>query len=116
MCLIKRAKAILFTLTFWLASVPVTEAIDITRAEVQNGVAVVQGNKATKQAAISWETGNVGWTTNGGSFGFSGLVPADCVGQLSSPWLKCLRASVRHSDALEISHLSVPSDDERRVH
>jgi hypothetical protein len=67
----------------WLASVPFAEAIDITLAEVQNGVAVVQGNKAAKQATISWEAGNVGLTTKGGSFSFSGIVPADCVGQLS---------------------------------
>jgi Protein of unknown function (DUF1566) len=67
----------------WLVSVPFAEAIDIILAEVQNGVAVVQGNKAAKQATISWETGNVGQTTKGGSFSFSGIVPADCVGQLS---------------------------------
>jgi Protein of unknown function (DUF1566) len=79
----KHGGAILVTLTIWLASVSGTEAIDITLAEVQNGVAVIQGNKATKQATIFWESGNVGRTTNGGSFSFSGLVPGDCVGQLS---------------------------------
>ena len=65
------------------ASVPFAEAIDITLAEVQNGVAVVQGSKAAKQTNIVWETGRVGQTTKGGSFSFSGIVPADCVGQLS---------------------------------
>jgi hypothetical protein len=79
----KHGGAILVTLTIWLALVSGTEAIDITLAEVQNGVAVIQGNKATKQATIFWESGNVGRTTNGGSFSFSGLVPEDCVGQLS---------------------------------
>ena len=67
----------------WLVSAPFAEAINITLAEVQSGVAVVQGNKAAKKAAISWETSNVGQTTNGGSFSFSGIVPADCVGELS---------------------------------
>ena len=67
----------------WLVSVPFAEAIDITLAEVQNGVAVVQGSKAAKQTNIVWETGRVGQTTKGGSFSFSGIVPADCVGQLS---------------------------------
>lgn len=67
----------------WFVSVPFAEAIDITLAKVQNGVAVVHGNKAAKQATIVWETGDVGQTTNGGSFSFSGVVPADCVGQLS---------------------------------
>jgi hypothetical protein len=66
-----------------LVSASAAEAIEITLAEVQNGVAVVQGNKATKQAAIHWENGNVGETNKGGSFSFSGVVPASCVGQLS---------------------------------
>jgi Protein of unknown function (DUF1566) len=79
----KQGRAIIITLTLSLASVAVAEAIDITLAEVQNGVAVVQGNKAAKQATILWEAGNVGQTTKGGSFAFSGVVPADCVGQLS---------------------------------
>ncbi len=30
-------------------------AITITVAEVQNGLAVVQGNKAAKSASITWE-------------------------------------------------------------
>jgi hypothetical protein len=79
----KRLIGIAIAVALWLVSVPVAEAINITLAEVQNGVAVVQGNKAAKKAAISWETSNVGQTTNGGSFSFSGIVPADCVGQLS---------------------------------
>jgi hypothetical protein len=78
----KRLIPIVIALSIW-PSVAVAEAINITLAEVQNGVAVVQGNKAAKQATISWETSNVGQTSNGGSFRFSGIVPADCVGQLS---------------------------------
>ena len=67
----------------WLASVPLVEALNVTFAEVQNGVAVVHGIKAAKQAVILWETGNVGQTNPGGSFSFAGVVPADCVGELS---------------------------------
>jgi hypothetical protein len=79
----KRVIGIAIAVALWLVSVPVAEAITITLAEVQNGVAVVQGNKAAKQATIVWETANVGQTTKGGSFGFSSVVPADCVGTLS---------------------------------
>ena len=79
----KRLIGIVIALALWLVSVPVAEAITITLAEVQNGAAVVQGNKAAKKATVSWETNNVGLTSNGGSFSFSGIVPADCVGQLS---------------------------------
>jgi len=67
----------------WLVSVPLTEALEITFAKVQDGVAVVHGSKAAKQAVIRWETGSVGQTTPGGSFSFAGVVPADCVGELS---------------------------------
>mgnify|MGYP002481433460 CR=1 FL=1 len=56
------------------------EAITITLAEVQNGVAVVQGNKAEKSATITWDGVSVTQTSKGGSFSFSGTVPADCVG------------------------------------
>jgi hypothetical protein len=79
----KRLIGIAIALALWPVSVPVAEAINITLAEVQNGVAVVQGNKAAKKATIVWGTGDVGQTTNGGSFSFSGIAPADCVGQLS---------------------------------
>jgi hypothetical protein len=79
----KRLIGIVIALALWPVSVPVAEAINITLAEVQNGVAVVQGNKAAKKATISWETSSVGQTSNGGSFSFSGIVPADCVGELS---------------------------------
>jgi hypothetical protein len=37
----------------WLVCVPFAEAIDITLAEVQNGLAVVQGNKAAKLRGTS---------------------------------------------------------------
>jgi len=58
--------------------------INVTLAEVQNGLAVVEGNKAAKNTAIIWEsTKNVGNTNKGGSFSFSSLVPADCNGSLT---------------------------------
>ena len=79
----KRSINTLTTLIFFLVSASVAEAINITLAEVQNGVAVVQGNKAEKNAVITWESGNVGQTTKGGSFSFDGAVPPDCIGQLS---------------------------------
>jgi len=74
------ATVVLGALALFVSSV---QAITITLAEVQNGVAVVQGNKAEKNVAITWETSNVGQTTKGGAFSFFGIVPADCVGTLS---------------------------------
>ena len=59
------------------------QAINITLAEVQNGLAVVEGNKAAKSATITWEGDNVTQTNNGGKFSFSGIGPGDCVGTLS---------------------------------
>jgi hypothetical protein len=59
------------------------EAITITLAEVQNGVAVVHGNKAEKSATITWDGVRVTQTTKGGTFSFSATVPKDCVGTLS---------------------------------
>jgi hypothetical protein len=50
----KRLMNTIITSTVLLVSVPLAEAIDITLAEVQNGVAVVHGNKAAKQATIVW--------------------------------------------------------------
>jgi hypothetical protein len=59
------------------------EAINIDVAEVQNGVAFVQGGKAAANATITWEGGNVTTANKNGGFKFSGVVPADCVGTLS---------------------------------
>jgi hypothetical protein len=61
----------------------VAEAINITLAEVQNGVAIVQGNQAARRGTITWENASVTQANNGGAFSFSGVVPADCVGTLS---------------------------------
>lgn len=58
-------------------------AINTTLAEVQNGLAVVQGNKAKKHSNITWEGSVVTLSTNGGAFSFYGEVPSDCTGTLS---------------------------------
>jgi hypothetical protein len=57
--------------------------ITIKVAEVQNGVAVVQGSKAVPTADIFWEGVKVTQANTGGNFSFSGVVPADCTGTLS---------------------------------
>ena len=59
------------------------KAINIDVAEVQNGLAFVQGGKAAANATITWEGGNVVIANRNGGFKFSGVVPLDCVGTLS---------------------------------
>jgi len=59
------------------------QAINISSASVQSGVAVVSGGTAAANANISWEGGNVVKANKNGGFSFSGAVPADCVGTLS---------------------------------
>jgi hypothetical protein len=56
--------------------------LTIKVAEVQNGVAVVQGSKAPANASITWEGLQVTQANKGGNFAFQGPVPADCVGTL----------------------------------
>jgi Protein of unknown function (DUF1566) len=70
----------LVVLTGWLCSVEAVLKIRV--AEVQNGVAVVQGGNAPRSAPISWEGTLVTQANNGGNFSFQGEVPADCVGRL----------------------------------
>jgi hypothetical protein len=57
--------------------------IVIKIAEVQNGLAVVQGSKAVPNANILWEGTIVTQANKAGNFSFSGVVPADCIGTLS---------------------------------
>ena len=71
--------ALLFSALF----ISSAQAINVTLADVQNGLAVVEGNKATRDTAITWENLGVGQTNKGGSFSFSSVVPADCVGTLT---------------------------------
>jgi hypothetical protein len=78
-----KSLSVIMTLTIWVVFAVPAEAINITLAEVQNGVAVVQGNKAAKDTVITWETSAVGQTSKGGSFSFSGVAPADCIATLT---------------------------------
>jgi len=60
------------------------EAINISSASVQNGLAAVSGGKAASNSSISWEGGIVTTANKNGGFSFSfGVVPSDCVGTLS---------------------------------
>ena len=59
-------------------------AIKIEQATVQNGVAFVKGNGATKGAQITWEGFAVTTANkNNGGFSFFGVLPDDCSGALS---------------------------------
>jgi hypothetical protein len=58
--------------------------ITIETAEVQNGVAFIQGKGAVLGAPITWEGAAVTTAnTNNGGFSFFGVLPADCQGELS---------------------------------
>jgi hypothetical protein len=70
----------LVVLVGWCASAEAVLTIKV--AEVQNGVAVVQGSKAPANASIVWEGLQVTQANKGGNFAFQGPVPADCVGTL----------------------------------
>jgi len=60
------------------------QAINISSASVNNGLASVSGGKAAANSTIKWEGGNVATANKNGGFSFSfGVVPADCVGTLS---------------------------------
>jgi hypothetical protein len=59
------------------------QAINVSTADVQGGLAVVKGGKAAANATITWEGGNVATANKNGGFSFSGAVPSDCVGTLS---------------------------------
>jgi len=79
----KRIIETTFVLIVLLIYAPSAEAIKVNVAEVQNGVTVVRGNKAARNATITWEGADVTQSNNGGSFQFPGIVPSDCVGTLS---------------------------------
>lgn len=69
---------------FWLLGfVSSAEAIKIKVAEVQKGVAVIQGSEGAKNATITWEGSAVTQVNPNGGFSFNGVIPADCVGTLS---------------------------------
>jgi hypothetical protein len=53
--------------------------IKIETAQVQNGVAFIQGNSAALGAQITWEGGAVTTAnTKNGGFSFFGVLPANC--------------------------------------
>jgi hypothetical protein len=65
-------------------SSPAEAVIKIDIAEVQKGVAFIKGNGAQLGAQITWEGGLVTTANNkNGGFSFFGVLPGDCVGELS---------------------------------
>jgi len=79
----KRMLLATVTVVYVAIVVSSAQAINISSASVQSGLAVVSGGKATPNSTISWESGNVAKANKNGGFSFSGVVPADCVGTLS---------------------------------
>ena len=66
-----------------IASVSGAEAIDIYFAEVKNGGAFVQGDKAVAYSTITWEGQGTAAANRYGGFRFIGVVPQSCIGTLS---------------------------------
>jgi len=97
--------AVAVSLVIGLASS--VHAINIVIAEVQNGVAVVRGNQAARNAAITWETANVTKANNGGAFSFSGVVPKDCVGTLSDG-VSTIEVAVLDCTPVSVARAPVP--------
>ena len=64
-------------------SVSRAEAIDIDFAEVHNGGAFVQGDKAVAYSSIIWEGQSIAAANGSGGFRFVGVVPKSCIGSLS---------------------------------
>ena len=58
-------------------------AIDIDFAEVKNGGAFVQGDKAVAYSTITWEGQSIAAANRFGGFRFVGVVPESCIGTLS---------------------------------
>ncbi len=59
------------------------EAIDVYFAEVHNGGAFVQGDKAAAYSTITWEGQSIAAANRFGGFRFLGVVPKTCIGTLS---------------------------------
>ena len=66
-----------------IACVSGAEAIDIYFAEVKNGGAFVQGDKAVAYSTITWEGQSTAAANRYGGFRFVGVVPQSCIGTLS---------------------------------
>ena len=71
---------VLFTV---IACVSEAEAIDVYFAEVKNGGAFVQGDKAAAYSTITWEGRSMAAANRFGGFRFLGVVPKSCIGTLS---------------------------------
>ena len=67
----------------FIAHLSAVEAIDIDFAEVKNGGAFVQGDKAAANSTITWEGRSIATANRSGGFRFVGVVPANCIGTLS---------------------------------
>ena len=66
-----------------IACVSGAEAIDIDFADVKNGGAFVQGDKAVAYSTITWEGQRIAGANRSGGFRFVGVVPQSCIGTLS---------------------------------
>ena len=66
-----------------IACVSGVQAIDIDFAEVNNGGAFVQGDKAVAYSTITWEGQTISAANRFGGFRFIGVVPKNCIGTLS---------------------------------
>ena len=66
-----------------IACVSEAAAIDIYFAEVKNGGAFVQGDKAVAYSTITWEGQSTAAANRSGGFRFVGVVPKSCIGTLS---------------------------------
>ena len=66
-----------------IACVSGAEAIDVYLAEVHNGGAFVQGDKAAAYSTITWEGQTIAAANRFGGFRFLGVVPISCIGTLS---------------------------------
>lgn len=69
-------------LLFLLA--PHAAALEVTRAQISNGMIEIRGREAEPGAVIFWEEEAVTQANKGGKFDFSTLLlPSDCVADLS---------------------------------
>jgi len=82
--IMKKILGVMVVLALTALFVTSADAINISSASVQNGLAAVSGGKAASNSSISWEGGIVTTANKNGGFSFSfGVVPSDCVGRLS---------------------------------
>lgn len=121
----KRSLGLSLGLFVLMGSISSTQGISIKSADVQFGVAVVEG-RASTNATIFWE-GNPVTNANGKNGGFKvfGFVPADCVGTLSdgvatidvplAPCVVVAAASVPQTGQLASYDSNTPQSDDGAV-